>query len=79
MAVAAELQPASAAPHREVVTALRPSDPSRAVPAAAGPKFNWQPEAALPVQPVELPTSSFAHPGSAPSDDYPQGDGTPSG
>lgn len=53
MAIAAQLQPAAAVPHREVVTALRTLDLPRTAPAATS-KSESSPEAAREVQPVEL-------------------------
>ena len=55
MAVAAALQPASAAPHRDIVTALRPGGlpASDAAAPALGPAPGPEPAAAQAVQPVE--------------------------
>jgi hypothetical protein len=57
MAIAAELQPATAAPHRDVVTALR-ATPPLTIPFAATPKCSSHSETALPLQPVETRAST---------------------
>ena len=57
MAIAAGLQPATAAPHREIVTELLPAEP----PLAAASLESTSPVEAVPgVQPVELRASLFS-------------------
>ena len=70
MAVAAELQPAIGAPHREVVTVFRADSLSLLASAAATTKFDSRTEAAF--QPVETSAStSGAVPGSASNETEP--------